>query len=111
MFSFPFQGVVLSNFERTLLYGVKTGLAEESSKFPPYLKKLAEGQRELLVKKYLQCRSVSRRLDFNSFRWAWFTVNSRGVYIPDGSDNLALVPYLDMFNHSPEVRVKERLQF
>lgn len=79
---------------------------EESSKFPPYLKKLAEGQRELLVKKYLHCRSVSRRLDFNGFRWAWFTVNSRGVYSPDGSDNLALVPYLDMFNHSPEVRVK-----
>ena len=34
------------------------------------------------------------------------TVHSRGVYSPDGSDNLALVPFLDMFNHSPEVSVK-----
>ena len=93
------------------LYGVKISLAhspEESSCFPPYLKKVAESQRELLLRKYLQCRSACcpAPLDFNTFRWAWFTVNSRGVYSPDGSDNLALVPFLDMFNHSPEVRVK-----
>jgi len=80
----------------------------ESECFPSYLKSVDRKQRDLLRRKFLACRDTFLRsdLDYNEFRWAWFTVNSRGVYSPDGSDNLALVPFLDMFNHSPDVRVK-----
>ncbi|XP_040564548.2 SET domain-containing protein 4 [Lepeophtheirus salmonis] len=35
--------------------------------------------------------------------WAYFTVNTRAVYHSDGG--MALIPFLDMFNHSPHVSV------
>jgi len=49
---------------------------------------------------------------FEVYKWAWSIVNTRAVYIsPDCStknkiklsdiNNLALAPYIDMFNHSP----------
>ncbi len=44
--------------------------------------------------------------DENKFDWAWFTVNTRAIYFEDGHDSLALAPYLDMFNHSPNVQVE-----
>merc|ERR1719385_112111 len=81
----------------------------EASCFPSFLKRIDSTQRHLIQRKYSQCRQSlvqTATMSFNDFRWAWITVNSRGVYSPDGSDNLALVPFLDMFNHSPEVRVK-----
>lgn len=55
---------------------------------------------------------------FEAYRWAWTIVNTRAVYIsPDcGSsantirlsdvNNLALAPYIDMFNHSPVACVR-----
>lgn len=81
----------------------------EASCFPSFLKRIDSTQRHLIQRKYSQCRQSlvqTATMSFNDFRWAWITVNSRGVYSPDGSDNLALVPFLDMFNHSPEVSVK-----
>jgi len=83
--------------------------AEEIRIFPPFLRAKVGAQVDLLKAKYVECKRVVAAafdgLDFGLFKWAWFTVNSRGVYYPDGSDNLALVPFLDMFNHSPGVAV------
>ncbi len=56
-------------------------------------------------------------VDRNRFEWAWFTVNSRAVYLavdprdPGGQqqsaeDSLALAPYLDLLNHSANVTVQ-----
>ncbi len=56
-------------------------------------------------------------LDRNRFAWAWFTVNTRAVYLavdprdPGGQkssaeDSLALAPYLDLLNHSAAVTVQ-----
>jgi hypothetical protein len=56
-------------------------------------------------------------LDRNRFEWAWFTVNTRAVYLavdprdPGGQqqsaeDSLALAPYLDLLNHSANVTVQ-----
>ncbi len=56
-------------------------------------------------------------LDRNRFEWAWFTVNTRTVYLavdprdPCGQqqsaeDSLALAPYLDLLNHSAAVTVQ-----
>ena len=46
------------------------------------------------------------------FKWAWSTVNTRCVYLrtPDmeglkAADCIALVPFLDLFNHSSTARV------
>ncbi len=56
-------------------------------------------------------------IDRNRFEWAWFTVNTRAVYLavdprdPGGQqlsaeDSLALAPYLDLLNHSAAVTVQ-----
>jgi hypothetical protein len=56
-------------------------------------------------------------VDRNRFEWAWFTVNTRAVYLavdprdPGGQqqsaeDSLALAPYLDLLNHSAVVTVQ-----
>ncbi|CAG0898195.1 unnamed protein product [Darwinula stevensoni] len=37
------------------------------------------------------------------FEWTWFTVNTRVVSL---DDTVALVPYLDLFNHSPFVQTR-----
>uniref|UniRef100_A0A069DUC3 SET domain-containing protein n=1 Tax=Panstrongylus megistus TaxID=65343 RepID=A0A069DUC3_9HEMI len=52
----------------------------------------------------------------DEFKWAWFTVNSRSVYIsPEknfphdlkltDANSLILAPFLDMFNHSDDAKV------
>lgn len=53
-------------------------------------------------------------LTFNNFQWAWYCVNTRAVFYRDSDifnmdgpeNNMALAPYLDMFNHDPQVVVK-----
>lgn len=95
-------------------------LSEEISKM---LKKMREQYEHFLqsINKSLKCdhcnNSAGSIFDFESFKWAWCTVNSRAVYIsPDCGGNLkfqltdsnclALAPYLDLFNHSNSAKVK-----
>ena len=72
---------------------------------PLFLRNQIRTQSRLIHKQYKLAKSVVQ-VDEKTFAWAWFSVNTRGVYYPDGHDNLALAPYLDMFNHNPEVEVK-----
>ena len=60
--------------------------------------------------------------NLDEFAWAWFTVNTRAVYFEnskekhttqpyketfgDDNENLALAPFLDMFNHSSKASVE-----
>lgn len=75
---------------------------------PRHLKVSLEEQFRLIdtqfkkIVKVLKEENVSKE----KFAWAWFTVNTRGVYFKDGYDNLALAPFLDMFNHSCHVQVQ-----
>lgn len=61
--------------------------------------------------------SFSNIFTFEVYKWAWSIVNTRAVYMsPDCSlknkiklsdiNNLALAPYIDMFNHSPVACVR-----
>merc|ERR1719259_957344 len=62
----------------------------ETPCFASFLKRIDSTQRHLIQRKYSQCRQSlvqTATMSFNDFRWAWITVNSRGVYSPDGSDN------------------------
>ena len=60
----------------------------------------------LVQKQYEESKKILIQTNFQTFAWAWFTVNTRGVYFSDGHDNLALAPYLDMFNHNANVQVE-----
>ena len=54
-------------------------------------------------------------LTYERFRWAWFAINTRCVYMKqekkqeylatDLEDNCVLAPFLDLLNHSPTVEV------
>lgn len=61
-------------------------------------------------------KSFADILTYKDFRWAWYVVNTRSVYFDAGKseylcaeepDNMALAPFLDLLNHSPEVTVSE----
>ncbi|XP_011299370.1 SET domain-containing protein 4 [Fopius arisanus] len=68
------------------------------------------------------CRGYLREiLSFRDFKWGFYTVNTRAVYIDSsknanslvniyGEDNLALAPFLDLFNHSYEASVDVGLE-
>lgn len=66
---------------------------------------------------YTWCKSVCPHLapllsSQEDFFWAWYAVNSRCVYmevphssfIQDVQKNYALVPFLDLLNHSPQTQ-------
>ena len=78
----------------------------EIQALPNYLKEKVKDQRNQVKAQFLECLQFLPDLKFSQFAWAFFTVNTRAVFHKDGWDNLALVPFLDMFNHSPDVEVE-----
>ena len=100
--------------------------------FPTYLKLQTVEQKTKVMKSFskikLLVENSSNGLNFNTndFAWAWFTVNTRAVYFKTSStenpnaqlldinstgdhENLALAPFLDMFNHSSMASVEAGL--
>jgi len=75
---------------------------------PRHLKVSIEEQFRLIDTQFKEIVKVLKEENVSKekFAWAWFTVNTRGVYFKDGYDNLALAPFLDMFNHSCQVAVQ-----
>ena len=46
---------------------------------------------------------------FEEFKWGWYVVNTRSVFyqpVDTASNEMALAPFLDMFNHSPQANTK-----
>ena len=78
---------------------------------PKYVKEKCLLQQKMVASAYEKIRSVlNLELEFGRFAWAWFSVNTRAVFYNLGVDrssenNLALAPFLDMFNHSGDVAV------
>ena len=80
-------------------------LTQDLQHCPSYLKPHFQTQLDLVHRNF---ESTDFK-DLALFAWAWFTVNTRGVYFKDGFDNLALAPFLDMFNHDPSVQVQSQV--
>lgn len=79
---------------------------------PKYVLDKCLKQQDIVKSAYDKVRAVfNLEIDFGRFAWAWFTVNTRAVYFNNGDgdrssdNNLALAPFLDMFNHSGDVTV------
>jgi len=82
---------------------------------PAHLQDQLSEQRDLVDKDYLAALQVDPGMSRARFDWAWFTVNTRAVYLDTDprhpcaptcpKDSLALAPYLDLLNHHPEARV------
>nr|XP_057920615.1 SET domain-containing protein 4 [Doryrhamphus excisus] len=61
----------------------------------------------------LLSQPVEDVLTYEALRWAWCSVNTRSVFMPQppneflhGQDVYALAPFLDFLNHRPDVQVK-----
>lgn len=94
--------------------------------FPEPLRRKAHEQRCLIQDLYLSSKhfffslqplfpkKVESVFNYEAFRWAWCTINTRTVYMKHSQkacfsnepDTYALAPYLDLLNHNPNVQVK-----
>ncbi len=89
--------------------------SEEVQCFPQYLKSRVVDQKEKLgvtFPRLIKRCQFAPSFSIEDLEWAWFTVNTRAVYFEREdlhSNRLALAPFLDMFNHSPDARVKAGL--
>ena len=85
---------------------------------PLYIKQKCVQQQKIVISAFEKIRSTFKfNFEMQRFSWAWFAVNTRAVYFENDSgrkenferrseNNLALAPYLDMFNHASDVTVK-----
>lgn len=95
--------------------------------FPEPLRRKAHEQREVVRELYLSSKpffialqplfpkKVESLFNYEAFRWAWCTINTRTVYLKHmqkecfsrEADTYALAPYLDLLNHNPDIQVRQ----
>jgi len=92
---------------------------QEKLHLPQYLFKKVQDQECQVTQNYERIKGKCESLSWSlkEWEWAWFTVNTRAVFLEfdprferkqakiDSDNCLALVPYLDLLNHSSEVEV------
>jgi len=92
----------------------------EQALLPSYLLAPVTAQQLTIKTNYTSLVSRGLKTSLASFEWAWFTVNTRAVYLSrdqsigkhqgsyrgESGDSLALAPYLDLLNHSVDVAMK-----
>jgi len=94
----PYLATLPENFASCAYFAAD----EERRHFPAYVTDRLEEQERSLER---DRRSVAKCVDAfkeEDFKWAWFAVNTRAVYL---RGSMALAPMLDMLNHSSEVEV------
>lgn len=104
--------------------------SQEVAVLPSFIQEKLICNKNYVLKKYEKTCEIwkkiysSATLSLELFQWAWFCVNTRAVFYQDSSqdrtkhlnglnmnmtdileNNMALAPYLDMFNHDSEVVV------
>lgn len=99
--------------------------------FPEPLRRKAHEQRCLVQDLYLSSKhfffslqplfpkKVESVFNYEAFRWAWCTINTRTVYMKHSQkacfsnepDTYALAPYLDLLNHNPNVQVRQAFKY
>jgi SET domain len=88
----------------------------ERQKFPMYLQEKIKKEADRLEASLLWVNSqllINRieQITWQEYLWAWYAVNSRAVFVEPSAerickdkDNMALAPFLDLLNHSPNIR-------
>lgn len=77
----------------------------EKALLPKFLKnKSIVSEFKSLVFKKSTCDHCQKPLrsifSYHAFIWAYYTVNTRAVYLEEAQSHLALAPFLDLFNHA-----------
>jgi len=89
---------------------------EEIACMPNYMRNRVDKQREVIDSSYIKLRKYFPALDKQRYEWGYYTVNTRAVFLQkdprdngsgeEGENSLALVPFLDLLNHSDDVSVQ-----
>ena len=126
------RGIISRLFLQYILYILVIVILYKVQCFPSYLKTQCIEQQTKVRKSFSNISSLVKKayknFNFNceEFSWAWFTVNTRAVYLKNSLlknvtwgplqsnlteeyENLALVPFLDMFNHSSNASMEAGL--
>lgn len=82
-------------------------LSAELEVMPAWLRGPVELQREAVAAERAAAAARGARTSLQEWAWAWASVNTRAVYLPD--QGLALAPFLDLLNHSGDVAVETGL--
>ncbi|XP_065916894.1 SET domain-containing protein 4-like isoform X2 [Dysidea avara] len=87
---------------------------EQLTTLPVMLKDKVSEQIEILVAFYKAVHNIwmeeqGHCYSYEQFRWAWFAVNTRCVYLDSREKQMALIPVLDMLNHSAATEVQAGL--
>lgn len=73
---------------------------------PKFYSKSLDAQNECMSSSFRAMCSLNNRksTSFEIFKFAWLAVHTRTVFYAseEGAKDMALAPYLDLFNHSPE---------
>ncbi|XP_023348949.1 SET domain-containing protein 4, partial [Eurytemora carolleeae] len=82
----------------------------ELSALPGYISSHVYNQENIIQQSYLLLKEYFTDLNINRYTWGYSTVNTRAVYLEKdprdsgkgerGENALALVPFLDLLNHS-----------
>jgi hypothetical protein len=95
----------------------------ERQKFPQYLQDKIKEEAERLKKSldWVNSQLLINRIEqltWHEYLWAWYAVNSRAVFVEPSAerickdkDNMALAPFLDLLNHSPDIRPNQVRHF
>jgi len=88
----------------------------EIEALPPYIKTTVDKQTAALTDSFSALLPFFPSLQFQRYSWGFATVNTRAVFLKkdprddgegeEGDDALALVPFLDLLNHSDDVSVE-----
>jgi len=107
----PYINSLPTEYSLPLLY-----TQAEVDSLPSYISSAVVKQKEVVDETYNRLTKYFPRLDRKRFLWGFCTVNTRAVYLmkdprdpgegENDGDCLALVPFLDLLNHSDEVTVE-----
>jgi len=76
--------------------------AEELNQIPGVYRKILQKQSDSVSNAFKRFKESCDELNFENFKYCWYAVNTRSVFYEptDGKREMALAPFLDLFNHS-----------
>lgn len=112
----PYLEVLPKSFSMPVMWS-----DDELQHLPGWILSKVKDQKHIISKSFEKlknllmetCADFGDKFMFDGFLWAWAVINSRSAYMPQSHEpwlnqepnNYVLIPFLDMFNHTPSASV------
>lgn len=113
----PYLEVLPKSFSMPVMWS-----DDELQHLPGWILSKVKDQKHIISKSFEKlknllmetCADFGDKFMFDGFLWAWAVINSRSAYMPQSHEpwlnqepnNYVLIPFLDMFNHTPSASVR-----